>query len=103
MSNCNRCVRSLCIYITLVVGIACFTTGLAGHAVIKKYQDRQVAALSQVTNNHWQDHINELQDQCGHALDIVAAGMADEEFDSVPLEVWDSAYQRCLLDTGATI
>lgn len=82
MNKCNRCVRSLTIYISLVVGIACFTTGAAGLAVIEKYQDNQQAALS-------------LEDQCGHALDIVAAGMAEEEFDSVPLEVWDSAYQRC--------
>lgn len=77
---------------------------LAIHA--EEARDAKVKAapvVIHVSNDHWQDHVYALQEKCGLALDTVAAGMAEEEFDSIPLEVWQSAYQQCLFDAGATI
>lgn len=54
-------------------------------------------------SDHWQESINDMQEACGLALDQVAASMPDEEFDSMPVEVWQSAYQLCLFNAGATI
>lgn len=54
-------------------------------------------------NNQYADYILDISRQCGYALDEVAESMTDEARDEVPLEVWQSAYSRCLINNNATI
>lgn len=98
---------ALTAYALLTAGTLLTVVGVAGLAKIaaQKGHAEPTVTISQVQymNNHWQDRVNDLSEACGNALDQVAAAMSEEEFDSVPLEVWRSAYQQCLFDAKVTI
>lgn len=111
MDTCKQCRNILTVYVTgvaLVMSAGAAVVAYMAHDKAAPYQDQtavvvNVASPVKAHNYHWQERVDDLSEACGNALDQVAAAMSEEEYDSVPLEVWRSAYQQCLFDAEVTI
>lgn len=48
-------------------------------------------------------HLATIQANCFDSLNSIEASMSEEARAEVPLEVWQSAYNQCMIDNNATI
>lgn len=82
------------------VGLFALQTEIANTRVQAEPVKPLVVATS---NNMYSDYILAVNRACVAALDEVEASMSEEARESVPLEVWQSVYSRCMINHNATI